>query len=42
MSGYTANIIHSKGVLEAGIELITKPFTPTSLLKNVRIVLDKK
>jgi DNA-binding response OmpR family regulator len=42
MSGYTANIILSKGVLEAGIELITKPFTPTWLLKNVRIVLDKK
>jgi len=42
MSGYTANIIHNKGVLEAGIELITKPFTPTSLLKKVRIVLDKK
>lgn len=42
MSGYTANIIHSNGVLAAGLELIAKPFTPRSLLKKVRGVLDKK
>lgn len=42
MSGYTANIIHSKGVLDVGLELIAKPFTPSSLLKKVRGVLDKK
>jgi nitrogen-specific signal transduction histidine kinase/CheY-like chemotaxis protein len=42
MSGYTANIIHNKGVLEVGLELIAKPFTPSSLAKKVRVVLDKK
>ncbi len=41
MSGYTANIIHSKGILKTGINLITKPFTPRSLLQKVREVLDK-
>lgn len=40
MSGYTANIIHSKGILKTGIKLITKPFTPSSLLQKVRSVLD--
>ncbi|HEX9021002.1 MAG TPA: ATP-binding protein, partial [Nitrospirota bacterium] len=40
MSGYTANIIHSKGILKSGIKLVTKPFTPSSLLQKVRSALD--
>lgn len=42
MSGYTANIIHKQGILKPGIELITKPFPPSSLLRKVRQVLDKE
>jgi CheY-like chemotaxis protein len=42
MSGYTANMIHKKGILEAGIEFITKPFSPNAFLRKVREVLDKK
>ncbi len=41
MSGYTANIIHKKGILEPGIELISKPFSPNALLRKIREVLDK-
>jgi DNA-binding response OmpR family regulator len=39
MSGYTANIIHKTGILETGIELIAKPFSPNVLLRKVRVVL---
>jgi len=42
MSGYTANMIHKKGILEAGIEFITKPFSPNAFLRKVREVLDKQ
>jgi DNA-binding response OmpR family regulator len=42
MSGYTANMIHKKGILEAGIEFITKPFSPNAFLRKVRAVLDKQ
>ena len=40
-SGYTQNLIHKKGILNAGIELITKPFSPNTFLRKVREVLDK-
>ncbi len=40
MSGYTADIIANRGILEAGVEFIQKPFTPTSLARKVRQVLD--
>jgi signal transduction histidine kinase len=39
-SGYTANIIHKKGVLEEGFNFIFKPVAPHVLLKKVREVLD--
>jgi CheY-like chemotaxis protein len=42
MSGYTANIIHKKGILKEGIELIEKPFSPNALLRRVRKILDKE
>ena len=39
MSGYTENVIASRGVLDAGIAFIQKPFTPKALVAKVREVL---
>jgi len=39
-SGYPADIIHEKGVLEEGINFISKPVSPDDLLRKVREVLD--
>jgi len=41
MSGYTANVIAHRGILEEGIEFIQKPFTPRALAKKVHDVLQK-
>jgi len=41
MSGYTDDIITTKGMLAAGAEFISKPITPYSLMKKVREVLDR-
>jgi CheY-like chemotaxis protein len=41
MSGYTDHSL-GDGVLEKGIELLQKPFTPRSLARKVRDVLDAK
>jgi CheY-like chemotaxis protein len=40
MSGYTADIIATRGVLDEGIQFIEKPFTPVALLQKVRQILD--
>ncbi len=40
-SGYTAEIIHQKGVLEEGIQLISKPIEPRTLLSKVREALSR-
>jgi DNA-binding response OmpR family regulator len=40
-SGYTDEAIVKHGVLNAGIDLIHKPFTPGQLLARVRDVLDR-
>ena len=40
VSGYTANIIHQNGILEEGLNFISKPFSPEALLRKVREVLD--
>ena len=40
MSGYTASVIASQGVLDDGINLISKPFTISDLVATVRRVLD--
>jgi signal transduction histidine kinase len=41
MSGYTDRAIVRDGVLESGMDFIHKPFTPQSLARKVREVLDK-
>lgn len=41
MSGYTADIIHKKGMLDVGIDFIQKPLSPDELLRKVREVLDR-
>ncbi len=39
-SGYTADIIHRKGILDKGLHFISKPLMPNELLRIVREVLD--
>jgi PAS domain S-box-containing protein len=41
ISGYTADQITRKGVLEAGLDFISKPFLSHDFLSKVREVLDK-
>jgi two-component system cell cycle sensor histidine kinase/response regulator CckA len=40
-SGYNADIIHQKGILEEGLDFISKPISPEELLRKVREILDK-
>ena len=41
MSGYAAEVISSRGSLEADEEYIAKPFSLTSFLAKVREILDR-
>jgi two-component system, cell cycle sensor histidine kinase and response regulator CckA len=41
MSGYTANVIAHHGVLDEGVQFISKPFTKLDLSIKVREVLDE-
>jgi CheY-like chemotaxis protein len=41
VSGYTADIIHQKGILETGLDFIVKPIAPGDFLKKVRETLGK-
>jgi CheY-like chemotaxis protein len=40
MSGYTDEAISHRGVLHEGTAFLEKPFTPASLARKVREVLD--
>lgn len=39
-SGYNEEIIHKKGILEEGLNFVSKPVVPHELLKKIRSVLD--
>lgn len=41
LSGYTGEAMAHHGILEAGAELLQKPFTPEGLARRIRDVLDK-
>jgi CheY-like chemotaxis protein/two-component sensor histidine kinase len=40
-SGYPADIIQKKGILEEGIKFVSKPIAPVDLLRKIREVLDE-
>jgi DNA-binding response OmpR family regulator len=41
-SGYTADILHKKGILEEGINFLSKPISTNDLIRKVREVLDRQ
>lgn len=40
ISGYTADIIHKKGIIESSINFISKPVKPDQLARKIRDILD--
>ncbi|TAN40046.1 MAG: PAS domain S-box protein [Nitrospirae bacterium] len=40
-SGYTADVINTKGVLDEKMDFISKPVTPHNLLSKIREILDR-
>jgi hypothetical protein len=42
ISGYSADMISKEGILEEGTSFISKPVSPSELLRKVREVLDGK
>ena len=40
LSGYTADIIHKKGIFDEGLQFLAKPLGPSELLTRVRGILD--
>ncbi len=41
VSGYTADIIHQKGLLDKGLHFLLKPVPMNDLLRKVRSILDE-
>ena len=41
LSGYTSDILNKEGIIEEGINFISKPVSPEALLSKVREVLDR-
>lgn len=42
MSGYSADIINRKGIVENGLEFMSKPVPPYALLRRIRHILDSE
>jgi len=42
VSGYTDDVIAHRGVLDAGVEYLQKPFTPNSLARRVREIFGQR
>jgi two-component system cell cycle sensor histidine kinase/response regulator CckA len=42
MSGYSANVVAHHGVLDAGVNLLQKPFSTKELAAKVRETLDRE
>ena len=42
ISGYTEDILTSKGIYEEGLEFISKPVNINELIKKIRSILDRK
>ncbi|MGC1455773.1 MAG: PAS domain S-box protein [Nitrospirota bacterium] len=42
MSGYTTESVSRKGLLEAGLDFVPKPISPSDLLKKIREILDRR
>lgn len=40
ISGYTADVIHEKGIVGEGLNFIMKPVSPMILMKKVRDILE--
>ena len=40
ISGYTEHALVYRGVLEEGLDLLRKPFSPTDLADRIRLMLD--
>ncbi|MBI5740423.1 MAG: PAS domain S-box protein [Nitrospirae bacterium] len=40
ISGYTAEIMHARGILDLGLNFLSKPIMPDQLLNKVREILD--
>ena len=41
MSGYTADVIHRRGIIEEGLNFVPKPLSPAELLRKIRDTLDQ-
>jgi CheY-like chemotaxis protein len=42
ISGYAADILHQKGIIDAGLTFVSKPILPEELLRTVRAMLDQQ
>ncbi|MBI5635003.1 MAG: response regulator [Nitrospirae bacterium] len=40
-SGYTADIIQKRGMIDPQVDFVTKPLSPIDLLRKVREILDR-
>lgn len=41
LSGYTGDFLHDKGIIEGGLNFISKPVSPQELMKKIREVIDE-